>query len=110
MNSTHSAITLDPNADEHIVVVIGRKSRVSTNTVLLPADATNIRLQGVKWAHETKAGWQLLHDDGVVAAFHLWGDEPPYFVNADDFPEDNKPHVLTTILTPTLGTFSKDNS
>ena len=93
-----------------IAVVIGRKSRAATNTVHLPADATEIRLQGVRWAHENKTVWQLLHDDGIIAAFALWGDEPPYFVNVDDFPADNKPYVLESILTPKLGSFGESNT
>lgn len=104
MNSNHFSITLDTGSPS-IDIIIGRKSRVATNTVHIPAEATNIRLQGVKWEHENKAVWQLLHDDGIISSFSLWGDEPPFFVNADDFPIDNKPYVMTTILTPKLGKF-----
>lgn len=110
MNSNHASMTLshhDPNA---IKVVIGRKSRVATNTVFLPADALDIRLQGVKWEHEEKIVWQLLHDDGIIVAFSLWGDEPPYFVNAEDFPTENRPYVMDSILAPKLGNLKPCNS
>ncbi len=99
-------MTLDHHDPAPLVVIVGRKSRIATNTVFLPSTATDIRLRGVKWEHESKVLWQLLHDDGVIAAFTLWGDEPPYFVNADDFPADNKPYVVESILTPKIGTLN----
>lgn len=106
MNSNHASITLKPGVmNDCITLVIGRKSKVNTHTVFLPVDAHDIRLRGVKHPNETKTLWQLFHDEGTFASFYLWGDEPPYFVNANDFPEDNKPYVVENILYPVYSEF-----